>query len=246
MSNKKKKSKSKASESHNRGGRENSPRGQHNPPSPQRDNSISDQQRSENGGTGSRTNGIKLAARLFRNPLFSKRGFKHAKEGIKIRSSDKSINKVKCLGIFFIFAYPILLIMYSVDGLVYGDKTNIIHVFLYGIPLCTAVPCCIHYLDDVDTLLLSVFEIGEKSLLGYFADPVIREFLLTVFEIAGLIYQCIKGGQKYRIFVWGISAFICYLLGNICLILGRKKRPGSVAGDSACVSNLHLAIESCF
>ncbi|GAV56418.1 hypothetical protein ZYGR_0BL00110 [Zygosaccharomyces rouxii] len=232
MSNKKK-SKSKASESHNRGGRENSPRGQHNPPSPQRGNSITEQQRSENGGTGSGTNGIKLAARLFRNPLFSKRGFKHAKEGLKSESSGDSISPARCFGSFFLLAYPFLLIAYGVEGLLVGDKSNIIHVFLYGIPLCTAVPCCINYLDDIDTLVLSIFEIGEKSLLGYFADPVLRGFLLTVFEIAGLIYQCIKGGQKYRIFVLGILSFIFYLLGNIILIVKRKKRPGSVAGDSA-------------
>ena len=233
MSNKKKKSKSKASESHKRGGRENSPRGQHSPPSPQRGNSITEQQRSENGGTGSGTNGIKLAARLFRNPLFSKRGFKHAKEGLKSESSGDSISPARCFGSFFLLAYPFLLIAYGVEGLLVGDKSNIIHVFLYGIPLCTAVPCCIHYLDDVDTLLLSVFEIGEKSLLGYFADPVIREFLLTVFEIAGLIYQCIKGRQNLGMFLWKISSFTLYLIGNTLLIWERKKRPKPAMADSA-------------
>ncbi|CAR26025.1 ZYRO0A13904p [Zygosaccharomyces rouxii] len=232
MSNKKK-SKSKASESHKRGGRENSPRGQHNPPSPQRGNSISDQQGSENSGTGSRTYGIKLAARLFRNPLFSKRGFKHAKEVLKIERLDKLKSVIRCAGSFCLFFYPWFLTGYSIAGFLYGDKNNSIHVFVYANPLFTAIPYCIRYLDDVDTLLLSTFEIEEKSLLGYFADPGIRELLLTVFEIAGLIYQCIKGGQKYRIFVLGILSFIFYLLGNIILIVKRKKRPGSVAGDSA-------------
>ncbi|CAR30707.1 ZYRO0E00308p [Zygosaccharomyces rouxii] len=232
MSNKKQ-SKSKASESHKRGGRENSPRGQHNSPSPQRNNSITDQQGSENGGTGSRTYGIKLAARLFRNPLLSKRGVKHAKEGLKIRSSDKSISGVRCGGSFCLFVYPIFLIGYSIFGFLYGDKNNSIHVFLYGSPLFTAVPYIIQYLNDVDTLLLSIFEIGEKNLLEYFADPGIRELLLIVFEIVGFIYQLVKGRQNFGIFICGIVGFVSYLLGHTLLILERKKRPGSVAGDSA-------------
>ncbi|CAR25451.1 ZYRO0A00154p [Zygosaccharomyces rouxii] len=231
MSNKKK-SKSKASESHKRGGRENSPRGQHNSPSLQRDNSISDQQGSENSGTGSGTNGIKLAARLLRNPLFSKRGFEHAKEGLKSERTGDSISTLKCIGSGLLFLYPIVFIIYSIFGLASGDKNNSIHVFVYGGPLFTAVPYFIRYLDDVDTLLLSIFEIGEKSLLGYFADPGIREFLLTVFEIAGLIYQCVKGRQTFKVFFWGIVGFIFYLVGNIILILERKKRPESVVGNS--------------
>ncbi|GAV46424.1 hypothetical protein ZYGR_0A00130 [Zygosaccharomyces rouxii] len=231
MSNKKK-SKSKASESHKRGGRENSPRGQHNSLSPQRDNSISDQQGSENSGTGARTYGIKLAARLFHNPLFSKRGFKHAKEGLKSERTDDSISGVRCFGSFFLFVYPFLLIGYCIHGFLAGD-INSKSAFLYGIPLCIAVPYCIRYLDDVDTLLSSIFEIGEKSLLGYFADPVIREFLLTVFEIAGLIYKCIESSQKSRIYVWRIVGFVLYLVGHTLLILERKKRPGSVADASA-------------
>ncbi|CAR25926.1 ZYRO0A11374p [Zygosaccharomyces rouxii] len=230
MSNKKK-SKSKASESHKRGGRENSPRGQHNSLSPQRDNSISDQQGSENSGTGSGTNGIKLAARLFRNPLFSKRGLKHAKEGLRIKSSDKSISKLRCIGSGFLFLYPFLLIGYCIAGFLAGD-INSKHAFLYGIPLCIAVPYFIRCLDDVDTLLSSIFEIGEKSLLGYFADPVIREFLLTVFEIVGHIYKCIEGTQKSRIYIWRILSFICYLLGNICLIMKRREKPESIVGNS--------------
>ncbi|GAV56420.1 hypothetical protein ZYGR_0BO00100 [Zygosaccharomyces rouxii] len=230
MSNKKK-SKSKASESHKSGGRKNSPRGQHNPPSPQRDSSISDQQGSENGGTGSRTNGIKLAARLFRNPLFSKRGFKHAKEELKSESSGDSISPARCFGGFCLLTYPWFLIGYSIAGFLYGDKNNSIHVFVYGSPLFIAVPYIIQYLNDVDTLLLSIFEIGEKNLLEYFADPGIRELLLTVFEIVGFIYQCVKGRQTYWIFAWGILGFIFYLVGNILLIIG-KKRPKSVVGNS--------------
>ncbi|GAV56448.1 hypothetical protein ZYGR_0DB00100 [Zygosaccharomyces rouxii] len=224
MSNKKK-SKSKASESHKRGGRENSPRGQHNPPSPQRDNSISDQQRSENGGTGSRTYGIKLAVRLFHNPLLSKRGFKHAKEVLESNRSGKTKRILRCIGSFCLFSYPFWLIAYSIAGFLFGDRNNSMHVFVYGNPLFTAVPYCIRYLDDVDTLLLSTFEIGEKSLLGYFADPGIREFLLIVFEIAGFIYQCVKGRQTAWIFAWGILGFSFYLVGNTLLILERKKRP---------------------
>ncbi|CAR29085.1 ZYRO0G00154p [Zygosaccharomyces rouxii] len=232
MSNKKK-SKSKASESHNRGGRENSPRGQHNSLSPQRDSSISDQQGSENGGTGSRTNGIKLAARLFRNPLFSKRGFQHAKEGLKSESSGDSMSNVRFLGSFFLLTYPIFLIGYSIFGFLYGDKNNGIHVFLYGSPLFTAVPYIIQYLNDVDTLLLSIFEIGEKNLLEYFADPGIRELLLTVFEIVGFIYQLVKGRQNFEIFICGIVGFNLYLVGNTLLIWERKKRPKPVMADSA-------------
>ncbi|CAR28499.1 hypothetical protein ZYGR_0S01320 [Zygosaccharomyces rouxii] len=232
MSNKKK-SKSKASESHKSGGNKNSPRGKHNSPSLQRDNSISDQQRSENGGTGSRTYGIKLAARLFHNPLFSKRGFKHAKEGLKIKSSDNSISKLRFTGSICLFLYPVWMIAYSIDGFSSGDINNSMHAFVYGSPLLIAVPYCIRYLDDVDTLLLSIFEIGEKSLLGYFADPGIREFLLTVFEIAGFIYQCVEGRQTRSIFIWGILGFTCYLLGNALLILKRKKRPKPVVVDSA-------------
>ncbi|CAR26031.1 ZYRO0B00132p [Zygosaccharomyces rouxii] len=221
MSNKKK-SKSKASESHKRGGRENSPRGQHNSPSPQRNNSITDQQRSENGGTDSRTNGIKLAARLFRNPLLSKRGFKHAKEGLKIRSSDKSMSGVRCGGSICLFVYPFFLIGYSIAGFIYGDKNNSTHVFVYGGPLFIAVPYCIRYLDNVDRLLSSIFEIGEKSLVEYFADPGIRELLLTVFEIVGFIYQCVKGRQNSLIISLGILGFFFYLAGNISLMLRRK------------------------
>ncbi|GAV46898.1 hypothetical protein ZYGR_0A04960 [Zygosaccharomyces rouxii] len=230
MSNKKK-SKSKASESHNRGGRENSPRGQHNSPSLQRDNSISDQQGSENSGTGSRTYGIKLAARLFRNPLFSKRGLKQLIEGLKSESSGDSISPARCFGSLCLLAYPFLLIGYGIHGFIAGD-INSKHAFLYGIPLCIAVPYFLRCLDDVDTLLSSIFEIGEKSLLGYFADPVIREFLLTVFEIAGLIYKCIEGSQKSRIYVWRIFSFICYLLGNIFLIMRRREKPESIVGNS--------------
>ncbi|CAR26023.1 hypothetical protein ZYGR_0D00100 [Zygosaccharomyces rouxii] len=233
MSNKKKKSKSKASESHNRGGRENSPRGQHNSPSSQRDDSISDQQGSENSGTGSGTNGIKVAARLFRNPLFSKRGFKHAKEGLKSESSGDSISGLRCLGCGLLVLYPILMIGYSIAGFLSGDKNNRMYVFLYGSPLFTAVPYCILYLDNVDRLLLSIFEIGEKSLLEYFADPGIRELLLTVFEIVGFIYQCVKGRQNFWIFICGIAGFICYLVGNTLLIWERKKRPKPAMADSA-------------
>lgn len=116
-------------------------------------------------------------------------------------------------------------------GLSSGDKNNSLHAFVYGSPLFTVTPYCIRCMDDVDTLLLSIFEIGEKSLLTYFADPGIRELLLTVFEIAGFIYQCVKGRQTRWIFICGIAGFICYLLGNIFLILGRKKRPESVAND---------------
>ncbi|KAH9200422.1 hypothetical protein LQ764DRAFT_220742 [Zygosaccharomyces rouxii] len=233
MSNKKKKSKSKASESHNRGGRENSPRGQHNSPSLQRDNSISDQQRSENGGTDSRTNGIKLTARLFHNPLFSKRGLTQLREGLKSESSGDSKSRVRCAGSFLLFIYPFLLIGHSVYGLLFGNKINSINVFMYGISLFIAVPYCIRYLDNVDTLLSSTFEIGEKSLFGYVADPVIREFLLTVFEITGLIYQCIKGRQNLGMFLWKISSFTLYLIGNTLLIWERKKGPKPVADASA-------------
>ncbi|CAR26739.1 ZYRO0C00220p [Zygosaccharomyces rouxii] len=231
MSNKKK-SKSKASESHKRGGRENSPRGQHNPPSPQRNNSITDQQGSENGGTGSGTDGIKLAARLFHNPLFSKRGFKHAKERLKSERTGDSISGVRCGGSICLFFYPWFLTGYSIAGFLYGDKNNSIHVFVYGSPLFVAVPYIIKYLNDVDTLLLSIFEIGEKNLLEYFADPGIRELLLTVFEIVGFIYQLVKGRQNYWIISLGMFGFNLYLVGNTLLIWERKKRPKPVMVDS--------------
>lgn len=104
-------------------------------------------------------------------------------------------------------------------GLSSGDKNNNLHAIVYGSPLYTVTPYCIRCMDDVSPLLLSIFEIGEKSLFEYFADPGIRELLLIIFQIAGHIYQCIESRNESRILIWGILGFIGYLLGNILLIM---------------------------
>lgn len=109
--------------------RENERPIQRNYLSPKIENGVTNQKGDKNGSTGRRISGIRLAVRLFHNPLFSERGFKQVKEGLKSERTGDSISTVRCLGVLFLLAYPFLLIGYSIAGLLVGDKNNSIHVF---------------------------------------------------------------------------------------------------------------------
>lgn len=73
-----------------------------------------------------------------------------------------------------ILDYPFVLIAHSIAGFGREEGNDNMDYFVYGSPSVTALFYILRNLDDVDTWFKSIFEFGNKSITGYWADPILR------------------------------------------------------------------------
>lgn len=79
----------------------------------------------------------------------------------------------------------------------------------------------VRYLEDVNALFKSEFEMRDKSNAGYCADLILKELLVVFLEFSGTVYLFVKGGLSKIIFGFEIGVFTFYLIGNTALIFEK-------------------------
>lgn len=79
----------------------------------------------------------------------------------------------------------------------------------------------VRYLEDVNALFKSEFEMRDKSNAGYCADLILKELLVVFLEFSGTVYLFVKGGLSKIIFGFEIGVFTFYLIGNTALLFEK-------------------------
>lgn len=188
------------------------------------DNHVAYSQFDENHGVSAEGNKAKPAISLFRNPLFFKKAWGHIRVDIKKEKISWLRAMVRVFGCACILADPIILSLSSVVGLLREDKVDIIHVFMNAALLANGTYNLKRYLDDIKVLFSSIFDIADKSLVGFLANLLLKKLIYKGFQIGGLSYRFKNGGKGFRTFLFDIRSFVLHLAGNFALILGREKR----------------------
>ncbi|AQZ11972.1 hypothetical protein BZL39_D00240 [Zygosaccharomyces parabailii] len=91
----------------------------------------------------------------------------------------------------------------------------------------------IRYLDDFKVLFSSIFDIADKSLVGLFANLLLKELIYKGFQIGGPSYQFKNGGKGFRTFLFDIMSFALHLAGNFALISRQEKRHSTTVNSQS-------------
>lgn len=123
--------------------------------------------------------------------------------------------------------------MSSIAGLVREDKADIINVFINAGPLSIGIFYLIRCLDDFKVLFSSIFDIADKSLVGFFAHLFLEKLIYEKIQIGGLSYQFKNGGKGFQVFLFDIINFAIHLAGNFASLLGRERTPKTTVNNQS-------------
>ncbi|AQZ17465.1 hypothetical protein BZL39_M00130 [Zygosaccharomyces parabailii] len=181
-------------------------------------------QQSNNCDTSAARNEGKPTVCLFHNPLISKNGWEQVKKTFKWKESISPKDMTRCIGTLFIVFHSLVLAVIGIAGLIREDKADIINVFSHTASLANGIYDLIKYLDDVNALFSSIFDIRDKSIVRYCADLLFKRLVIKGFQLAGLFYQ-FKNGEKSKLaFSLELLSFLLHPVGNFLLLLGRAER----------------------